>query len=258
MNAQWLLGWWNLIFIVPFFLALLYLGVYTVSGVTFGDPDVDADVDADADIHADAAHVDGDFHADMDADADLHGEVDADAAGDAPPSTVHLNTSAVTSTLAWFGVGRVPVSIMLMVCLLTWGVAGFAINNALRAGWTGTMGSVALVSAPAAAVISLVLTRIVVALVARFLPMNESTALRRHELLGSVGEAIFAIDDRFGMVSVREPGGDLHQVACRRAAQVTDRAPIPKGASVLLTGYSARRGIYVVIPHDARAGTACP
>ena len=37
MTAAWLLSWWNLMFIVPFFLALVYLGVYTLSGWSFGD-----------------------------------------------------------------------------------------------------------------------------------------------------------------------------------------------------------------------------
>ena len=32
MTLQWLLSWWNLIFVLPFGLALLYLGLYTVSG----------------------------------------------------------------------------------------------------------------------------------------------------------------------------------------------------------------------------------
>ena len=34
MSAEFLLAWWNLVFIVPFLLALLYLAVYTVSGLT--------------------------------------------------------------------------------------------------------------------------------------------------------------------------------------------------------------------------------
>ncbi len=36
MKTQWLLGWWTLVFLVPFSLALLYLGLYVVCGVAFG------------------------------------------------------------------------------------------------------------------------------------------------------------------------------------------------------------------------------
>ena len=35
MTIQWLLAWYNLIFILPLFLALLYVGIYAVSGLTF-------------------------------------------------------------------------------------------------------------------------------------------------------------------------------------------------------------------------------
>ena len=45
MSGEWLMQWWNLIFIVPFGLALLYLGVYAMSGFTFGDADGDVGVD---------------------------------------------------------------------------------------------------------------------------------------------------------------------------------------------------------------------
>src|SRR5688572_26436424 len=94
MNADWLLGWWNLVFIVPFLLALIYLGVYTVSGITFGEGDAqfgghDADADADHDVGMDADHdvdvdhdvaVEHDVGADHDVDADA--DADADADGD--------------------------------------------------------------------------------------------------------------------------------------------------------------------------------
>src|SRR3954469_21514772 len=62
MTIQWLLQWWNLIFAVPFGVALAYLGVYTLSGWTFGD-EVELDHDLDHDIDAD---VDHDFEADAD------------------------------------------------------------------------------------------------------------------------------------------------------------------------------------------------
>src|SRR5258705_6804665 len=89
MTLQWLLAWYNLIFVVPFVLALLYVGIYAVSGLTFGDADVDAsgaDVDADAHVelhgHVEApAHLESD--ADFDADADAHIDADADAHIDA-------------------------------------------------------------------------------------------------------------------------------------------------------------------------------
>jgi hypothetical protein len=76
MTLNWLLGWWNLIFVIPFLVALTYLGIYTASGLTFGDADADADADADED---DGGDIDdgGDANADQDNDADDGGD-DAD------------------------------------------------------------------------------------------------------------------------------------------------------------------------------------
>src|SRR4051794_20984511 len=122
MTMQWLLGWWNLIFVAPFAVALVYLGVYTLTGITFGEADVDAEMDADVDAHVDVdADADADTDADPDADADADGDHDADAedAGGA-----HASLQAMA--LGWLGAGRVPLSLVIMVLMLTWGFAGLA------------------------------------------------------------------------------------------------------------------------------------
>jgi hypothetical protein len=116
MNAEWLLHWWNLIFLLPFGLALMYLALYTLSGVTFGDGDLDHSFDADHDLGADAGH-------DLEADHDM--DADHDPGNDGPASG---HASGPLAALSWLGVGRVPLSILLMVLLLTWGVVGFVAN----------------------------------------------------------------------------------------------------------------------------------
>src|SRR5438067_3052533 len=146
MTTQWLLSWWNLIFIVPFLLAMLYLGVYTLTGITFGEADADADMDADADVHVDA-EVDHDISADADADHDISaesnadhdigndhdaGDHDADQDGDHDADDGGGPSSALLAALAWLGVGKVPVSLLLMILLMTWGAVGFGINQAAR------------------------------------------------------------------------------------------------------------------------------
>src|SRR5688500_2668567 len=106
MKAEWLMLWWNLIFIVPFGLALLYLGVYAMSGFTFGE--------AEADFHADAPDMDADAEIAVDADADADGaDLHADAGSHVP---IHI------AAMSWLGIGRVPLSLVLMVLLMTWGL----------------------------------------------------------------------------------------------------------------------------------------
>lgn len=269
MNAQWLLSWWNLIFIVPFALALLYLGVYTLSGWTFGETDIDAEADLHADIDADAdvdvhADVDADVDADMDADGDFqidHGlhmdhevgaetETDADADHDADTdqdadseSDSGSGVSLIWGAMSFLGVGTVPVSIVLMILLMSWGAVGFSANQFVR-DWVGEPWEVATMSLPIAFLASVLITSGTSRLINRFMPLNVTTAKRRHELLGSTGEVILPIDATFGMASVRDPSGDLYQVPCRLEAGGT----VPKGARVKLVAYNARESLFYVLP----------
>jgi hypothetical protein len=257
MSADYLLAWWNLVYIVPFLLALLYLAVYAVSGVTFGEGemelggDLHADFDADADFHADVDH-DFDDGADHDlngeADHDLNGETDADAHLEAPGgggAAVHDVPFHLTA-MSWLGLGRVPLSILLMVLLITWGVIGF-IMNVVLAPLMPWPSMTVLGSLPAAALGSLFITRGVVRLVGRWMPTMETYARRTGELVGTSGEATYNIDQEFGMANVRDSRGDLFQVACR---VYPDGQPIVKGTKVLLVDYNDDQKWFFVTPYD--------
>jgi hypothetical protein len=238
MTLQWLLGWWNLIFVAPFAVALLYLGVYTLTGVGIGDADADvhdfdADADADADVHDFDADADIDAHVETEAEGATHGDGDteSDAAG---------SQSFHAMALAWFGVGKVPITIIVIVMLLVWGAAGFISNSALRpqSGWDA-----ARISLPVAILASLFISRVVVLFMGRFVPLNETYAKRRGELVGCVGEALYGINHTFGMAIVRDDHGDLHQVSCRVASEI---APVAKGAKVKLVAYGAKDRTFFV------------
>lgn len=272
MTTQWLLGWWNLIFIVPAGLAMLYLGIYTLSGITFGDPEADvetdADLDGDADVDAGAdadvdTDIDGDadVDADADSDADFDGDADADAdlnadAGDGLSHHVHIERDAsidqgsaaevspLWSLLSFLGIGRVPVSIVLMVLLLAWGAVGFLANQVIRP-YVAEPWHVALVSLPLAALMSLMATGATSNTINRFMPLNLTLAKRKHELLGSIGEVVLPVNGQFGMINVREASGDLHQVGCRLE---NGNETLPKGSHVKLVAYSAKESMFYVVP----------
>jgi|SRR5579884_1935856 len=245
MNAQWLVSWWNLIFLLPFGLALLYLGLYTVSGVTFGEADFDADHDFDADADGDFDGHDAEMAADHDTDAGADHDADADQDADSDHDGDE-GGSGRFSALTWLGVGKVPLSILLMVLLFTWGATGFFVNAFLA----DRNGQAALFSVPAAGVVGLLFTRLISAAMARWVPLNETTARRRHALLGSVGQAVFSIDHKFGMASVRDDLGDLYQVPCRVDQE---QEPIAKGSAVKLVAYNAKQGLFYVKSHDPKA-----
>jgi Protein of unknown function (DUF1449) len=258
MTIQWLLGWWNLVFIVPFTLAVLYLGIYTLSGWTFGDTDVDAhvdldaDADVDADVHADAdvdadADTDIDAGADSDLDTDAEASSDADADHDADHDTdahdadASAQPSLALQALSWVGIGKVPASIVLMVLALSWGFIGFVTNQAMNRDGSAR---VIFFSLPLAAIGSLLVSSGLSRIFARILPKSETYARRRHELLGSVGEALFDIDRRFGMASIRDDRGNLFQIGCRSEGA---NEAIRKGSHVKLTGYNAKEQLFYVV-----------
>jgi membrane protein implicated in regulation of membrane protease activity len=258
MTAQWLLSWWNLIFTVPFFLALVYLGVYTLTGWSFGDDfDADHDLEVDHDVaiehDVDVDHdIDVDHDVDVDHDADLEADADADADHDADHDAEHDvqggdgGPSPITELMLWLGVGRVPVGLVLMVLLFTWGIVGFITNNVLRPvmprDWM-----VAFVSLPLALFGSAMATRTVTGLIAKYMPLTETSAKRHEALLGQVGEAMYAIDHTFGMASVRDKTAGVMQVPCRVGS---DYEMIAKGSSVLLVSYDASDKMYTVIPYE--------
>ena len=260
MTLEWITSWWNLVFIVPFLLALLYLGLYTASGITFGEPDADADFDADADADVDAdadgeMGVDADHDADLGAEGDFDADADADVDADHDHDADHAGGSALGQALTWLGVGRVPVSLLVMVLLMVWGAAGF-IFNYLAILWPGLPQNAAMagISLPAAGLLSILATRGVSRLIVRFMPLDAAHVIRRHELLGLVGEAILPIDKQVGLAALRDSDGDLHQIPCRRHG---DGPAIDKGAKVKLVAYNGKQKLYYVVP-QIQAGTNDP
>jgi membrane protein implicated in regulation of membrane protease activity len=271
------LAWYNLIFIAPFLAALLYLAVYAASGLTFGDAETEAagegEVSGDAETDADA-EPDCEVEADVDVEAYGHLEVGVETAliedmggGTAAHAVSDLDAVAVQRpvsrralrrcgrvlpvglhVLRFLGVGRAPLSILLMVLGFTWGFLGLAGNLLLQehprlalAPW--------LISVPVALIGSAISTRALSAGLGRWLPSLETSARERCALVGQVGEAVLPIDQQFGLVLVRDARGNAHQVPCRVAEGLP---PIPKGASVRLTAYEVSARIYHAVLQPAR------
>lgn len=234
MTWDWLLAWWNLIYVVPFGLGLLYMGLYVATGLSFGDGDAAANGDLDAD-------VDGDLHADVDGDADL----DADADGDLDGGDHKIHFGGDT-WLELLGIGRVPLSVVVMVLLMSWGFIGIVVNRLLFEMLPGLL--LPLVSIPLAGIGSAAITGVLARIVARIMPLDESSAWRKQELVGTIGEALYTIDSRFGKAAVRDPQGYRFQVPCRVGEGAS---PIPKGQRVLLVEYD--QDTYIVRPYELAA-----
>jgi len=94
-----------------------------------------------------------------------------------------------------------------------------------------------------ALMVSVFITRAVVLFMGRFVPLNETYAVRRGELVGCIGEALYGINETFGVAMVRDGRGDLHQVTCRVGAGIE---PVEKGAKVKLVAYGPRDRTFFV------------
>jgi hypothetical protein len=243
MTSQ-LLEWYYLIFELPLGLALMYLALYTFSGWTFGDADADAsgfehDVDAHLDVH-------GDVNVDHDADLSQDVHVDADTDTDASDTDAHSSPSAAfLSALNWIGVGRMPLSLVLMILMLSWGTLGIA---TMQTQHDKPMERSISLAMGVAAVGSLLVTHFVGLILGRTVFATLNVSRRRHEILGSFGEALYPIDEKFGMVCGRDDRGELFQVPCRIER---GKEPIIKGASVQLVAYTATDGMFYVVPAES-------
>jgi len=224
--------WWNL----PFLVMLGLVGAFFVLqlvGLIGHDADADTDADVDHDVDADA-----------DADADT--DADADADGD--------TGEALHATLSFFGVGRVPFMVVWGTLFIFTGFAGIFFNRVafvrLSGHYPGWLFACSLLFS---LVVGLGATRLAARLAGRLVDTGGRGASRKHELVGEMGVVASArVDDRFGEVRVRDPGGNEHLVHARVAAGA---APLFRGVSVVLVDYEDGRELFLASPSGIDDGT---
>lgn len=214
---EWLAGWYNW----PFLLALLIGLGYAIIEMLFGGLGL---ADADGDV----ATPEGDLDADLDADGV------ADRAG-----------GLILSSLAWLGMGKVPLSILIMVMLISFGSAGL-LANAIAADTIGITWVAFPLSLGIALVVAPSVTHIIGGWLARNLPGDSSTAAKSGGFTGDVGLAASTITARSGLVCLPEDGGRPQIIV--NACVVEGGDTIPRGTNVLLTAYIAERNTYIVTP----------
>jgi membrane protein implicated in regulation of membrane protease activity len=181
---------------------------------------------------------------DTDAENDLDQDIDADADAGADPDTdAGVNDQTALSWLAYFGIGKAPLFVVLLLLFSSIGGTGWLING-LIGGAFGTYPGLAFGAAlPLALLAGGALGARAALAIGRNLPPVSTTASRAQALVGQVGKVISPfVDGHYGLVHLRSPGGTLISVFA-----VTDfDEPIRRGEAVVLVSYDEQQRRYIV------------
>jgi hypothetical protein len=221
-----LFQWWNLIFVLPFVGAVLYILALGFGAIGH---DVDGAVDGDTSDqlghglpHAASADTSGDGH-------DAHG--------------------GIAAVLELLGVGRAPLAIVLPTFWLIWSFIGFVVNTLLHS-LIEAQSAYVLVSIALAAGSALFVTGVVARALYRVMPRTETYGVETEDLVGSLGVAGYpGVSSRFGEARIYDKHGNQHIVTCRLRK---DGATIQTGETVLLVDYDRAHRVFLVDPYDDR------
>ena len=115
--------------------------------------------------------------------------------------------------LSFLGIGRVPVSIIVVSFCFIWGFSGWASNRMLDEILPATL--FFWPSLVIALLASVFVTRILATGISKIMPATETYAVSEGQLTGRIAEAVTNIDDSFGQAQVHDDSGFLHTISSR-------------------------------------------
>ena len=179
-----LLAWYNVIFYIPILVSMvLVFG----AGFGVGDVEMDADADIDADAEVDVGHE-----------------------------------SAFLKALTIVGIGRCPLSIVILTALLIFGCSGIILNQFFAP-------LLAIVSVVGAFFSMLFFTRLIATLISKIMPGTETYVIHHDHLVGVAGKLVMNTTTEFGMAHVHDHYGGLHKIQCK-----TYKGELPSGTDILV------------------------
>lgn len=152
--------------------------------------------------------------------------------------------------LSLIGLGRVPLSLILMSFGFLWGFFGWLGNRMFSTVLAEPALFIwpSLVLALAGAVI---LTRALASGLGRIMPATESYGAGARELVGGMAEVRYPLTESTGTVQVHDQYGAMHEVPAR---VLPGESGIPAGTRVILWRFDERSGTYFAIQDDAIGG----
>jgi len=199
------LSWQSVIFYIP-----LAVGILLVLGSAFGGHD-----------HGVGGGHDAAGGHDHDHDADHH-------------------HGPVGRMLEMLGVGRVPVTVVVMMASLLFGGTGIILNRILASlNLPAALYGAAAVGG--ALVMTAALTGWATRLLGRIMPTTETYVVTRHDFAGCTGKLLLPADATSGYAQVKDREGNVHNIKCR-----TVGAALAKGQEILVVEYDDETKTYVV------------
>lgn len=228
------LAWENVGYLGTFILGLMFL---FMSLMGMGEHEIGHDIDHDVDHD-----VDHNTEHDSTTKIDYISEHGAGAHHGA--AAEGGNMSAMHFMLNLLGVGRCPLSIIMMCWLFIFSVTG-VISNIILKNILFTPYIYGPISYVGAFFISFSLTGFLARLVGKIMPTNETSVLASEDFVGSVGKVLYEFDsEQKSFAQFFDANKTLNEV---RIINVTGKK-INKGESVLLTEYDKKNDIYQVEP----------
>lgn len=227
-----LLQWWNLIFLLPAFAALLYLLLLALGALPAEGDHGDVDLEPGLHVEVHGAHI------------EIH-------PNDLPDDIGHeSDTDPFRGVLSLIGVGRIPLSLVLMSFLFLWGFIGWTANQL----FASVLPAPALFIWPSLAVALVgagLATRFLAMGLGRVMPRTESYGASSSDLVGRIADVRYALTETNGTVQLYDGYGTMYEVPAR---VLPGEAPIPSGERVVLWRYDPAGGNYFAVQDDVIAG----
>ncbi len=218
---DFLLAWYNLIFLLPILMGIVAaLAATSGLGIEAGDSD-----SSGVETESEASHG-----------------CDTDSDTDTPDHAVevHSDGNLFERALSLLGVGRVPLSIVITVSSLTFGVTGILLNSLLLS-LVKIPTLIAGVSVLGSFTVMFLITGALSRWLSKILPSVESYGISHSGLEGRVGTLVLAANTEFGVVHVVDEYHQLHRIQCK-----TFKGTIPEGTEVIIIKYEESEKVYYV------------
>lgn len=226
-----LLEWLNLVFLLPAVAALLYLLLLALGALPAEGGHGDLHVEPGLHVEIHGAHIELHPH-------DIPDDFGHDA---------HHDTEPFRGALSLFGVGRIPLSLVVMSFCFLWGFFGWVANQV----FSSVIPAPALFIWPSMAVALVgagAFTRLLAVRLGRLMPSTESYGASTRELVGRIADVRYAITETSGAVQLHDQHGSLYEVPARVRP---GEPPIPAGERVILWRYDKTEGAYLAAQDEA-------